>query len=397
LRKDQPLLNHRVHQSVRAGGQVITVNPIAYDHNYPLALDLVASPAHMVHQLAGIAQALGASTEGVTVTTTAEHQQAAAQLRAASRGSVILGTAAQMHPDYALLRRLAAQIAAAADLTWGAVGFGSNDLGAWIAGAVPGYNAENQSIAGQNVAQMQQGGCDTLVLLGLEPEADVAGPQQTAQALTQAGVVALSAYHSPLLEQTADVILPIGVATETSGSFINLQGDVQSFAGAAPPPGEARPGWKVLRVLGNTLKLSGFDYLDSTSIRDEALQHHAAPLPENRLHPGAATLQPIADAEGWQRVGGVPIYATDAIVRRAAPLQATPDAWDDTVRLNPHMLAEHQIADGAKVRLIQGECSSVLPVCADARVPDGCVWYPVGLPNSARLGASFANVRLELA
>ncbi len=398
LRKDQPLLNHRVHQSVRAGGQVIAVNPVAYDHNYPVALDLVVSPAHMVQQLAGIAQALGASTTGITVTATTEHQQAAAQLRAASRGSIILGTAAQMHPDYALLRRLAAQIAAAADLTWGQVGFGSNDLGAWIAGATPGYSAENKSAAGQNAVQMQQGECDTLVLLGLEPEADVADPQQTAQALTRAGVVALSAYRSPLLEQTADVILPIGVATETSGSFINLQGDVQSFIGATPPPGEARPGWKVLRVLGNTLKLNGFEYLDSTSIRDEALQHHTAPLPDNRLHPGAETLQPVADATGWQRIGGVPIYATDAIVRRAAPLQATPDAWDDTVRLHPNMLAEHQIADGATVRLTQGECSSVLTACADARVPDGCVWYPAGLPNGAQLGASFANnVRLELA
>ncbi|MEM6406377.1 MAG: NADH-quinone oxidoreductase subunit NuoG [Pseudomonadota bacterium] len=387
LRKDQPLLNHRVHQSVRAGGQVIAVNPVDYDHNYPLALNLVVPPADMACELAGIAQGLGANTEGLVTTVSKKHQQAADQLKAAQQGSILLGTAAQMHPDYALLRRLAAHIAEAAGLTWGQVGFGSNDLGARVAGAVP--------TAGQNAAQMQQGGCDTLILLGLEPEADVADPQQTAQALNQAQVVALSAYRSPLLEQTADVILPMGVSTETSGTFINLQGDAQSFAGATPPPGEARPGWKVLRVLGNTLELTSFDYQDSISIRDEALQHQPSTLPDNRLGQDRDTLQPQTNADGWQRIGGVPIYATDATVRRAAPLQATPDAWDDTVRLNPRMLTEHHLSSGATVRLTQGEYSTILTICSDDRVPDGCVWYPSGLPRSAQLGASFASVGLE--
>ncbi len=394
LRKDQPLLNHRVHQSVRSGGQVIVVNPVDYDHNYPLTLNFVVSPAQMVCELSGIAQALGADTEGLSAIVTKAHQQAAEQLRIAQHGSIILGTAAQMHPDYALLRRLAAHIAQAADLTWGNVGFGCNDLGAWIAGAIPNGHAET---TGQHAAQMQQGGCDTLILLGLEPEADVADPQQTTQALTQARVVALSAYRSPLLEQTADVILPIGVATETSGSFINLQGDRQSFAGAAPPPGEARPGWKVLRVLGNTLKLADFDYTDSTHIRDAALQHHTTRLPDNCLGPDRAALQPQATAHNWQRIGGVPIYATDAIVRRAAPLQATPDAWNDTARLNPRMLAEHNLNTGSAVRLTQGEHSITLAVCSDARVPDGCVWYPTGLPGSTQLGAGFAHISLESA
>ena len=395
LRKDQPLLNHRVHQSVRAGGQVIAVNPIAYDHNYPLALNFVISPAQMTYELAGIAQALGTSTEGLAVTVTTKHQQAANQLKAAQHGSIIVGTAAQMHPDYALLRRLAGHIAQAAGLTWGTVGFGCNDLGAWIVGAVPNGSTDSNQPTGQNAAQMQQGGCDTLVLLGLEPEADVADPPQTAQALTQAKVVALSTYRSPLLTQTADVILPIGVSTETSGSFVNLQGDRQSFAGATSPPGEARPGWKVLRVLGNTLELAGFDYLDSTHIRDEALQHHTTRLPDNTPDPDREALQPQATGNDWQRIGGIPIYATDATVRRAAPLQATPDTWDDTIRLNPRMLAKHQLNAGAVVRLIQGEHSITRIVCSDARVPDGCLWYPSGLPGSAQLGASFANVSLE--
>jgi len=248
---------------------------------------------------------------------------------------------------------------------------------------------------GQNADTMQQGHCDTLILLGIEPEADVADPCQTAQSLQQAQVIALSAYRSPMLEQTADIILPIGVYTETSGSFVNLQGDVQSFTGATPPPGEARPGWKVLRVLGNQLNLSGFDYLDSTSVRDAVLSAYTTPLPENKLGSSTTSLSVQYQGDQWQRIGGVPLYASDAIVRRAAPLQATPDAWSDTLRLNQEMLHQQGLTDGEQITLTQDGNQITLAVQQDNRVPDQCVWLPAAIPMAASLGPSFANVRLE--
>ena len=395
LRKDQPLLNQRIHQSTRNGGVVMAVNPIAYDHNYPLAIDIVTTPAEMLTELAGIAQALGVSTEGISVEPTAIHQQAADQMVAAQQGSILLGTAAIMHPEYALLRRLAANIAGITHLKWGAVGLGCNDLGAWMAGAVPHRTSYGINQVGQNAAAMQQGGCDTLILHGIEPELDMADPQQTVAALAKAQVIALSAYRSPWLEETAEVILPIGVYTETSGSFVNLQGDVQSFAGVTAPPGEARPGWKVLRVLGNQLNLPSFDYLDSTSVRDEVLKRHQAPLLDNRLSPTEDSLQVQYSAGAWQRVGGVPLYASDAIVRRSAPLQATPDAWSESIRLNSRMLEQIGLADGETARINQGEHSISLPVQSDDRVPDQTVWLPAALPAVAALGNSFANISLE--
>jgi NADH-quinone oxidoreductase subunit G len=397
LRKDQPLLNQRVYQSTRNGGVVMAVNPIAYDHNYPLAVNIVTTPTEMLTELAGIAKALSVSSAGISVTTVTEaQQQAAEQLKAAQQGSIILGTAAMMHPDFALLRRLAANIAEATQLQWGTVGHGCNDLGAWMGGAVPNRTSYGVQKTGQNAATMQQGGCDTLILLGLEPEADVADPQQTAQALAKADVIALSAYRSPLLEQTAEVIMPIGVHTETSGSFVNLQGDVQSFTGVTAPPGEARPGWKVLRVLGNQLNLPSFDYLDSTSIREEVLRRHSTPLLGNRLSPGGDETLSIQYTGGtWQRIGGVPLYASDAMVRRSAPLQATPDAWPDTLRLNAKMLKQQGLTDGEQARLIQGKHSLTLAVQCDDRVPDHSIWLPAALASVATLGNSYANVSLE--
>ena len=387
LRKDQPLLNHRVRQSWLNGGAVLAINPVAYDFNYDLEVDVVCTPAEMVSELAGVAAALGASTEGVQVEADKAHQGAADILKNAEQGSIILGTAAMMHPDFVLLRKLASNIAEAAGLAWGAVGFGGNDTGAAIAKAVPGQG-------GANVQAMLSGACDTLLLLGVEPEGDMADPALAAKALADARVVALSSYLSPVLEASADVILPIGTFAETSGTLVNLQGDAQSFAGAVSPLGESRPAWKVLRVLGNLTDVDGFDYLDSTEVRDEVLEGFSADQLNNTLGAGEA-LSPTAHGSGVQRIGGVPMYAVDAMVRRSPALQHTPDTWGNAVRMNAEMAAGLGAGEGAKVRVSQGEGSAELKIAVDDGVPDNCIWLPAGLPAVAKLGCSFAEVSVE--
>ena len=394
LRKDQPLLNHRVRQSLLGGGAVMAINPVAYEFNYELDVDIVCKPSEMVQELAGIADALGASTEGVAVTVDEAHRTAADLLRQAGQGGIILGTVAMMHPDFALLRRLAANIAQAADIDWGVVGFGANDTGAWLAGAVPHRRADGSAAGGVNAQALLEGACDTVMLLGCEPEADLADPQHGAQALGGARLVALSSFNTPLLEELADVILPIGTFAETSGTLVNLQGDLQSFAGAIPPPGEARPAWKVLRVLGNLVDAEGFEQMSSAEVCDDVLAQCGEIKPDNTLG-DAKGLQPQFQPQGLQRIGGVPIYSLDAVTRRSVPLQATPDAWDGYLRMNAETAASLALEDGMQARLVQGDTRVELPVRIDDCVANQCVWLPAGVPESTALGCSFAEVRVE--
>jgi NADH-quinone oxidoreductase subunit G len=111
LRKEQPMLNHRLRQSFLDGGIVMAINPVAYSFNFDLDVDVVCSPADMVVELAGVAKALGLSTCGVEVDVDESHQTIANTLKEAEQGSIILGNSAMMHPDYSILRRLAASIA----------------------------------------------------------------------------------------------------------------------------------------------------------------------------------------------------------------------------------------------------------------------------------------------
>jgi NADH-quinone oxidoreductase subunit G len=117
------------------------------------------------------------------------------------------------------------------------------------------------------------------------------------------------------------VILPSAVFAETSGTWVNVEGRWQSVAGVARPAGESRPGWKILRVLGNLLGLAGFDYTSSEDVRDE-LQRELAGYAG-----GVAATSPFAPGRlaAMDVTRDVGIYRVDAVVRRSAPLQATAD------------------------------------------------------------------------
>jgi NADH-quinone oxidoreductase subunit G len=189
-------------------------------------------------------------------------------------------------------------------------------------------------------------------------------------------------------------MLPISTYAETSGTYVNAEGGWQSFRGAVTPAGDARPGWKVLRVLGNLLNQNGFEYNSSEEIKDELQQATSGVQPGIRLNGVAAEL--ATPVGGLIRVGDVPMYAGDALVRRAGALQRTKDARDSiAVRINASVASQNGLADGDSVAVMQGENRATLPLKIDPRVPDGCVQVSAGMPGSETLGSQFGEVTLE--
>jgi NADH-quinone oxidoreductase subunit G len=92
------------------------------------------------------------------------------------------------------------------------------------------------------------------LLHGVEADLDCHHPQQAVAALKAAAlVVMLTPFADGAARDYADVLLPVAPFTETSGSFVNTEGRLQSFTGVVRPLGDSRPAWKVLRVLGNLL------------------------------------------------------------------------------------------------------------------------------------------------
>ena len=316
IRKDQPLLAQRLRQAVRNGGKVNALNAQAYDWAMPVANTLVADAANWVQALADIAAAVGAITGAAAPVAgnanSAEAQAIAKSLTGGERKAILLGNAAAHHAKASSLLSLANWIGVQTGATVGYLGEAANTVGAQVVGALP-------KSGGQTAGQMLAGGLKAVVLLNTEPAFDAANGAAAAQAIGQAEmVVTLSPFKANM--DISDVLLPISPFTETAGTFINTEGRAQSFHGVVKPLGEARPAWKVLRVLGSMLHVPGFEFETIEEVRAQAIPADVQALLSNAC---SASVD-VSPAAG--QPASAAIYQLDSLVRRAPSLQLTADA-----------------------------------------------------------------------
>jgi NADH-quinone oxidoreductase subunit G len=389
LRKDHPLLAARIRQTVKKGAQVNIIHSVDDDLLMKLANKAIVAPNALVNTLSQVAQALDAEKNGKAQTSSVEAVAIAKSLASGERVAVLLGNFAQQHPQAAQLQALAQQISALSNGKFGFIGEAANSVGGYLAHATPGAK-------GLNAAAMLATPRKAYVLLNVEAELDTANSQQAIAAMQAADlVIAMSAYKHHATTY-ADVLLPIAPFTETSGTFVSTEGRVQSFKGAVKPLGEARPAWKVLRVLGNLLKVSGFDQDTSEAVRDEALKGVDVVAQLNNAVSGV-DVNATAVAGGLQRVSDVPIYTTDAVVRRSAPLQATADAAAPQAWLHSADLKALGVQSGEMVKVAQGQGSVSLSAAIDDKLPKGVVRVAAGHSATAALGAMFGTITVERA
>jgi len=391
LRKDHPLFAQRLRQAARRGAQIHSLNALQDDWLMPVTTSICAAPSAWLQSLADVAAAVAAAKgieSPVVGSVTVEGQRIAASLLLGECKAVLLGNAAAQHPQAGALLAMAQWIAQQVEASVGYLGEGGNGVGAQLVGAVPGAGGLN---AGQMLTQPMK----AMLLLNTEPVLDSADAAAARKALTLSGlVVGLTAFKDTLAD-VADVLLPIAPFTETSGTFVNAEGRVQGFHGVVKPQGEARPAWKVLRVLGNLLDLRGFDFETSDQVRTEALGDEST-LPQRLNNHSETVLREWpAPSAGLQRLADVPIYATDATVRRAHSLQLTVDAKGPVASVGSSLWQQLGLQTGGSIRVTQGDGCAVLPVREDASLAEGTVRVAAGHHSTAMLGAMFGAITVE--
>lgn len=372
LRQEQPLINHRVRKAALSGAQVMNLGSSAYAPNMPIASAQAVKPSALLDVMDAVLAALE---------NTAENHAIATPLKQASKAFILIGNQLVAHPDYALLLERAVRIADAAKAQLGLLPEAGNSLGAWLVGAVP-HRAANSAASSASAASAR-----CALLFGLEPDADTALASEWMQQLkSMDAVIACSAYRSPALLDVAKVILPIVPFTETAGTYVNAQGDWQSVRAVTKPRGDARPGWKVLRVLGNFLGLADFDYDSAeavcTTLRDKQA-HALRPMPIFSVSDQSRRLT----ASELEAAPFVLPYAIDAIVRRSAPLQAA-EKTALVLRMHPATATRHQYAQGTVATLQIGQQVIVAPVEYDDAVALDTVLYPATAGRDMLWGAA---------
>jgi NADH-quinone oxidoreductase subunit G len=357
LRKEHPLVAHRLRQAAKRGTQVHLLHSVDDDWLMRIKSKKVVPPSQLVSEIASFKEALASG----------------------KNAAVLLGNFAQHHPQFA-------QIVAAAQALGVKVGVlaeAANSVGGYLAGLPVGGNV-NTVLAKKR-----------LLLLNTEPELDCADPRAATRALQNADfVVSLTPYKTGL--EYADVLLPITTFTETAGTFVSMEGRVQSFSATVNPLGDARPGWKVLRVLGTMLGRPGCDIDTVEEARNACMDgRDVAKLLSNRV--SLESKNTSEKMQGLQRVADVPIYFADPLVRRSPPLQRTKDAWAPKARMNAKLMARLGLSKEDSVLIRQEGGQARLKAALDDRVPDECIRVAAAHPSTASLGAMFGALEVEKA
>lgn len=395
IRKEQPLLGLRVRKAALNGTKVMAVNALDYDFNFELAYKTVMPPSQLPVELAGIVHSVANGpdlTPEVKAWCGSERSafaQAVAQTltEAGKDAVIIMGSAANSHPQVSVIRGLVQKLAQFTNARWGSLHDGNGAAG-WVAGCVPHRSVVGTAAdaIGRNALDMVRRPLRGYLLLGIEPVVDCIDGGAASNAMNHAEcVIALSAFDIRH-DTDADVLLPIAPFSETAGTYINCEGRAQSVNSAVPPHRESRPAWKVLRVLGNLFNLEGFDFITSAQVRDAV--NWEAP----RKFDSESSINLSAPNGGVKSVGNaelihdVPLYRIDPIVRRASALQATRDNLPAHAYVAIGDAERMGVENGDQVIVRSERISLTLPAHIDAGVPTGCVFIPAGYEQTARLG-----------
>ena len=422
VRYEQPIIHHRIRNAVRdEGSSVMSINPQRFNfrfrhhdswiinhHEMPDAVGQVLKAVleqtidrEKAEQVFKNTQGLDSLLKNITVS-----EQAiliAKNLLAAKKPVIFLGGLAIRHPQYSLLLMLSKLLAELTNAKGGVLTAGSNAAGLAYAGCLPhrgaGYRVISEpSARGATARQILTGETNHSVvfLINLDPGLDTGFGSEALSVLKRAKlVVAITPFITDCIKDVADIILPMAATPETSGTFVNASGQWQNFSGMAMPPGEARPGWKILRVLGNFFKQSGFEYESTEDILSEVKTYGKPELKSQEVL-NLGRVAPLPIKTGLARMNLVPLYGVDMLVRHAEALSQTPQMNDlDKVMISPALAAEKNLDNGDKVKISVGSVSVQLIVLIEPTLADRTVSIFQSRLSTLALGNLCEGLHLE--
>lgn len=415
LRNEHPLLAQRFRKAVNNGAELSIVSPLDNNPLMDIAHKVIVRPNDMVNVLGQILKAMSKvqrlslclppSLECLlSDIKVRDNTQAIAESLAGLAGmhgdvdliapkvGIFLGNMALSDPRFTEMYSMMEAIGGICGAKGGILPAAANSTGMHLIGVMP-------STLGMHARAMIESPRKAYLLLNIEPELDCQHAALAKAAMAQAEcVVALTAFKSEALEN-ADVLLPIAPFTETSGTFMSMEGRVQSFQAVVKPLGECRPAWKVLRVLANTLGLKGFDFDSSDEVKDKVFNgEKPSTVVWRSLNNNLKELVEIQvniKHDGLQRIGEVPQYESDPIVRRAPSLQKTKYNTQPMARMCSKEMAALDLVEGDIVLVRQDKGSAILKVKLDNHVAMGCVRVTASHEDSTDLGDLMGEITVE--
>lgn len=368
LRNDQPLLANRIRQAAKQGVPVTLIGTGLNDPYIPKATKIKATPSGLAAALDDASVKSALNVDGQTM--------------------VLVGQQVLMSPFANAVIAKAQAIAREGNASFGFLGDGANWVGAFLAGV------QASSTGSKNAGQILRGASPAILVINNEPELDSVLGKQASLALHASKFVVVASPYLGRASEYADVILPIAPSTETSGTFVNIEGTAQTFKAACRPLGNSRPGWKVLRVLGNLLQFEVFEQFNkSTDVLDQFLPEDIAAVLNNSI---ALAESPSFDG-GLELAAYASAYHTDGTVRRASSLQKTKAASASLIQASQNTLDSIHVKPGDLIELTDSKGGVLIAKAGlNNHVADQVLLVPVGREQVADLKSCFGSVQVKV-
>ncbi|KTD52321.1 NADH dehydrogenase subunit G [Legionella quinlivanii] len=400
--REIPLAGLRVRKAFRNNANIYAINAVDYEYRFDLTARSIVSPQEIPMQLAKLVKLMigdrpNVSQEIERLILGLEPEENLRQIgNGLTEGAavILLGAISENHPEASLIRTLVHLLETNTSVRVIWFSNGANAAGARLAGMLPDRTVAGKRVepAGLDVHSALEHKLKGYLLHAVEPGFDFANPYRARQSMLAAEfVVMLSAFDNESMRDYCNVILPVAPYAETSGTYINVDHKWQTVQGAYAPFGEARPAWKVLRVLANLLHCKEFNYTSSEEVINE-IRHLTAMMPQEEYHPYYPESLPVADHH-LTRVGEWPLYRNDQIVRNAEALQLCAAAESACIRINPITANRLKLDEFATVS--QDDIEITLPLKRDERVAPDVVWVANAMPETVDLGHSFAAITIK--
>ena len=410
LQQEQPMLSHRIRKArINNNARVSSICHIARQYSFDLHEELFGSAEQLLNDLAGVVLALskatGSEPEGHLSAllggfqSEEQHSSIAKSLLDGDSSAVFVGIQSLASPWLSLIQEFCEAIAGMSGSSLGYLSPMANSAGAALAGSLPHRQAGGgeASAGGQHARAMMDSKHSVFLGFGINPDLDISNSSLVRQlAQNNDFIITVNCHSNEFIEDNADLILPLAGFTETSGTFVNVEGLWQSFRGCVPAPGESRQGWKILAALGQLLLPGEFDYEDSAAVRNELRELCSEVNLDNFCGIRSAETKLPGKSRSIQKISMVPIYATDELLRLCKPLQATPLMNNQcAIVMNREQAEKSKLFDAEQVHIRQGQGTAVLPLRISEDIATGCVCIPSGIEAVKSLIDAYGSVELE--
>lgn len=398
VRKDQPMINHRLRKGVRNNNtKITTLVDYKIDWNFEVESQYVVQAGDYVTPLLNILQSLEGHTE---TKPNDELQKMIEALKVGENKAILLGSQVLSHPDISIIRYLVHKIAKLINSTVGELPLGANASGAWLAGCVPHRGPLGEEIAssGLSAYEMLKNPLETYLLMNIEPEYDCLNTQEAMDTLKSAQtVILMTPYVTQTMLDYATVLLPITPLYEMAGTLVNIEGKWQSVEPSSAPQGSAWSSWKILNRLGQLLGLQNFQYYTSRDVMREFNQDLTQTLPSNQILDQNVDTPYVLELPGLVRLAPKASFASDNVLRRAMSLQKTNEAqMANVIYIHPNTAALKRLNLKARFQVLQeGRRSDAsFKIQASETVPENSILLQSGLASTRDLGAPYQSIEL---